>query len=71
MRKSFLIIGIILSLFFTINFSAASAESSVSACGYVFVHHEDGTWSVYKNGHIIETYSSGWNYSDIKEKYCS
>jgi hypothetical protein len=48
----------------------AYADSSVSACGYTYVHHDDGTWTVRSSQGTEWTYSSGYTLADLKKEYC-
>lgn len=49
---------------------AVAADKSISACGHVFVKHDDGTWTVFQNGEQLATYGTGYTLADLKEVYC-
>lgn len=63
-------LGSLLILLFLFNVPIVQAEHSYSACGYVFVKHDDDTWTVYKSGNSLATYGSGYSLSSLKERYC-
>lgn len=49
----------------------AHADKSFTACGYVFVNHDDGSWTVYKDNETVATYGTGYSLDDLKKQFCS
>lgn len=64
------IFNVVFVLFVAAFAGSAYATYSVSACGYTFVKHDDGTWTVRTSTNFETNYSSAFTLADLKKEYC-